>query len=339
MNDHDLDWLEDARPVAGVRPDAERDARVALVRHLTKPAPALRPIAAAHTPRPTSRVARRRRIVASALVSVAAVAAVFAATTGGGSRSPIGTPAADAAPLVRLSAKIASAPDPTGDATLVIRRQTYPASPEIDGYDLYTDDGRYFYGATRAELAHAAGNDEDIGDGSFHRELLAATAAIGAPIDEARHQMAIAPLDPNASQDDSGAVATQRDEQIIAAKRKAGADVQLHPMTPRQHEDGMIWSNGMDALIAGAGRPDVRAGVLLLYSTVPEITVEQTTTDGAASLTLTSHVFPDGYQEQLVIDASTGIPLGFTGGYPGKTPSVTVAYDVTRTTVAAVSAS
>jgi DNA-directed RNA polymerase specialized sigma24 family protein len=38
---------------------------------------------------------------------------------------------------------------------------------------------------------------------------------------------------------------------------------------------------------------------------------------------------PDGYQEQLIIGADTGIPVKFLGGDPAK-PEVTVTYDVTR---------
>ncbi len=45
---------------------------------------------------------------------------------------------------------------------------------------------------------------------------------------------------------------------------------------------------------------------------------------------------PPGYAEHLTIDAVTGIPIGFTGGVDGQAPTVTVTYDISRVSSAAI---
>ena len=50
-------------------------------------------------------------------------------------------------------------------------------------------------------------------------------------------------------------------------------------------EDDYIWENSLDALTAGAGKPQVRAGVLRILSTLPEVTVTRTTPGGQPTLT------------------------------------------------------
>jgi hypothetical protein len=104
--------------------------------------------------------------------------------------------------------------------------------------------------------------------------------------------------------------------------------------------DNYLWENSLDALTAGAGNPQVRVGVLRLLSTLPEVTVTNTTTDGQPTLTLAagSPAFPDNYQEALTINARTGVPVAFAGGTPGQKPNVTIAYQVFRVTLAAIAA-
>jgi hypothetical protein len=53
-------------------------------------------------------------------------------------------------------------------------------------------------------------------------------------------------------------------------------------------EDGAVWENCEDALVAGSGNPQVRAGVLRLVSALPGITVTHGTVDGQPTLTLTA---------------------------------------------------
>ncbi|MGH2927454.1 MAG: hypothetical protein ACRDL8_04570, partial [Solirubrobacteraceae bacterium] len=101
------------------------------------------------------------------------------------------------------------------------------------------------------------------------------------------------------------------------------------------------WENSQDALIAGAGDPQVRAGVLQILSTLPGVTVTQGTSDGQPTLVLTagSPEMGYGYSEQLTINADTGVPVQFVGGVPGKAPATTVDYKVSRVGYPALAAS
>jgi hypothetical protein len=138
------------------------------------------------------RQARRRdRIVRGGIgvgvVAVAAVAAVGVASIGpstptgtnqasrahpantGASTSSTGSTGAQP-PLVKLAAFLAAAPRPTGDATLVERETGAPGKASINVWDLYTDDGRYFFSQTEAGLPAQVKENNNQGDGQFGRE-------------------------------------------------------------------------------------------------------------------------------------------------------------------------
>jgi hypothetical protein len=328
MNRDELDWLATERPARALTATATARARTSLLDHIDDEAHVRHMTA----PAPPHRSGRRSRVLGLATVAVAAAAAVVAVSSlGGGGGSSLGTQNADAAPLVQLSHKVSQAAPPTGDATLVLHTNTLADGTSFTGADLYADDGDYFYSQTRAGLPAVVAADQPVdAEGSIARELAAAIAAVDAPLAEARSDMAIAPLDP--SVDPKKIVAGA--EATAAAKLKAVKVARHEPQTPEQHENGEIWSNSFDALIAGSGNPEVRAGVLRLLSTIPTVTVEHTVTDGHPTLQLTSRVFPDGYQEQLVIDADTGSPIRLIGGDTGQKPSVVVDYTVSRVTLA-----
>ena len=98
--------------------------------------------------------------------------------------------------------------------------------------------------------------------------------------------------------------------------------------------DNYVWENCEDALVAGSGNPQVRAGVLRLVSALPGITVTHGTVDGQPTLTLTAGAAELGrtgvdkanpkvetgpaYQEAITINADTGIPLEIASGPAGK---------------------
>jgi len=317
----------DAVPTAGLREDFAEAAPVAFVGDATTSEGAdayttLRRRAAAELgdspsaprprrPRPSKRerraeAAHARRAAWRPRLALASAAALIAATvavawpTGDdpGKRfaAPVGpAPAVVEAPLVRLSQKIAAEPDPKGDATLVIRSQEDPHGKSILGYDLYLDDGRYYHGATKDALKSAALN-------SRHHEPLvkAAIAAPDLPADRARHEMDLAVGGGNA------------------------------PKVERSIEDNHVWTGSMDALLAGAGRSDVRAGVMTLLATIDSVKVSEV----SKSLKLSAAVFKDDYTESLFVNAQTGVPEKFVGGAPGEPPAVTIDYDVKRVTAA-----
>jgi len=225
-------------------------------------------------------------------------------------------------PLTQLASYILAGGQPSGDATLVIRNQSYPNQPTISGADLYTDSGQYFFAHSASGLPEQVTSDHNLGDGLFAREVAVAVYADHGDLATARERMAEA-ADPGH--------APAPPWQVKKGPAKGST------VSP---EDNYIWGNSQDALIAGSGNPQVRAGVLRILSTLREVTVTSTTTDGQPTLTLraSAPAMPANYQETLVIGAKTGIPVTFTGGVPGQAPDVTVTYQVTRVTLADIAA-
>jgi hypothetical protein len=301
------------------------------------------------------RQARRRgRIVrggiGAGVVAVAAVAAVGLASLV--PSGPAGTPQASRArpantgastsstgstgarpPLAKLAAFLAAEPRPAGDATLMERETGAPGKASINVWDLYTDDGRYFFSRTEAGLPAQVKEDNNQGDGMFAREIAAATYAATGDLDTAVLKMAWAP--------DTTPVPAWLSAQV---KNISAGGLQI---------DNYVWENCEDALVAGSGNPQVRAGVLRLVSALPGIVVTHGTVDGQPTLTLTAGAAEVGfaginkanpkaetgpaYQEAITINAKTGIPLGFAGGPAGKV-AVTVTYVVTRVKLADIAA-
>ena len=218
--------------------------------------------------------------------------------------------------LLRVADHLRAETETVGDAALVIREQRYPGKAAIVGADLYTDTGQYFFAHDKSGLGAQITAGHNQADGLFAREVAAAKdAATTMDINAARARMADAP-DP----------ADPIPPGTITASRLKGGDGLVSRF------DNYLWGDSLDALQAGAGDPKVRAGVLRLLATMNDVTVTQTTTDGQPTLTLTADgpVFGfNGYQERMIIDAQSGVPVSFIGGDPSH-PSVTVTYDVTR---------
>ncbi|MBX7267725.1 hypothetical protein KIF24_17875 [Micromonospora sp. Llam7] len=84
-------------------------------------------------------------------------------------------------------------------------------------------------------------------------------------------------------------------------------------------------------------RPRV-AGVLRLISTIPGVTVEDSTTGGQPTLTITAGVRTDGTQHVLTINAHNGAPVSSTVNSPETGTTFTGTYEVSRVTVADISA-
>ena len=288
--------------------------------------------------------------IGAGVVAVAAAAAVGVASAGpsapakpaqAGGTHPAAT-RASASPsrstgaqpsLMTLAADVAAEPRPAGDATLVERETGAPGKASINVWDLYTDDGRYFFSQTEAGLPAQVQEDNNQGEGQFGREVAAAISAVKGNLDAAALKMAWAPS--------TTPVPAWLSAQV---KDMSSGGLQI---------DNYVWENSQDALIAGSGNPQVRAGVLRLVSALPGVTVTRGTADGQPTLTLTAGAAELGYagtdkadpknpvgpayQEALTINADTGIPLGFTGGPAGQ-PAVTVTYVVTRVTLADIAA-
>ena len=145
-------------------------------------------------------------------------------------------------PLVQLAVVVAAEPRPKGNATLVERETTLAGQATIIVWDLYTDDGRYFFSQTKSGLPAQVQEDNNQGDGLFAREVAAATYAVSGNLDTAALKMAWA------------ANTTLPPGWLKAQVKKMSAGgLQI---------DNYVWEGCEDALVVGSGNPQVRAGVL-----------------------------------------------------------------------------
>jgi hypothetical protein len=243
------------------------------------------------------------------------------ASTGASASSSASASAGTQQPLVQLAALIAAEPRPKGNATLVERETTLAGQATVKVWDLYTDDGRYFFSQTKSGLPAQVQADNNQGDGLFAREVAAATYSVTGNLDTAALKMAWA------------ANTTPPPAWIKAqVKNISAGGLQI---------DNYVWEGSEDALVVGSGNPQVRAGVLRLVSMLPGVSVTHSTVDGQPALTITasSAEFGSGmsYQEAISINANTGIPLKMDGGTPG-TVDTTVTWVVTRVNLADIAA-
>jgi hypothetical protein len=267
---------------------------------------------------------RRRTMVVrgGVAVGVAAAAAVAVLVAGSAVEAPKLPGAAShhiASPLVRLADYVSASATPSGNATLVAR-----TTAGVTVYDLYTDSGQYFFSPTESGLPGQISSDNDQADGLFAREIAAAKLGATGNVQAAAHALADAP-DPSHVISPSPA-----NSAAIAAKKAAVGGQQAGNLF-----DSWVWEDSLDAIIAGSGDPQVRAGVLRILATLPDVSVTSSTSAGQPTDVLTSGTAEEGpgYSEQLTINATTGIPVSFVGGVPGQAPLATVSYQVSRVTL------
>jgi hypothetical protein len=286
-----------------------------------------------HRPKPS-----RRAVVArgGAAVGVAALAAVTLLAISPGpspkiSPSPkVSAPSNHgASPLVRLADYVSASVAPAGDAALVARTTTSDGK-SVTVYDLYADNGQYFFSQTESGLAEQVSSNDNLGGGLFAREVVAAKLAATGNVQTAAQDMADAA-------DPSHVISPTQtaNSAAIAAKEAATGQVQAGTLF-----DNWVWEDSQDALIAGSGESQVRAGVLRILATLPDVTVTNGTSGGQPTLVLTAGTseLGYGYTEQLTINATTGIPVSFAGGVPGQTAQASVTYQVSRVTISDIAA-
>jgi hypothetical protein len=262
--------------------------------------------------------------VAAAAVGVGS-GAFGSGSSSGGAPQAAGTtaPATDRSPLVQLADYVSRSASPSGDATEVIRTTTNQAGTTV-GADLYADNGDYFYADDSAGLAAAVKSHANLANGVFGREVaIAKSVADGGDLDAARKEMAVAALDPGESYD----LQTGPVKAVVPADKEKLA----HTKVPVVNLDGNLWSNSLDGLVAGAGQPEVRAGVLRLLSGLSGVSV----TRSATTMTIT-YTDPSGFHEALTLGADDAIPTRFVGGDKSGDAKASIAYQVKRVTLSSL---
>jgi Sigma-70, region 4 len=252
-------------------------------------------------------------------------------------RVPVGTIRSR---LSRARAKLAR----LTEVELVFRATTFTdGQAPGSGFDLYTDSGPYYWAPTESGLPAQIAAHHNLGDGLFTREIAAAEYAVNGDLATARERMAYAPAPANAGK----SPAAQMSPTLLKVKAellgvKAAPGQSLAAAYDKAYIDSWVWSDATDALEAGAGNPQVRAGVLRLLSTVSGVVVTHGTLDGQPTLVVgdvTPGLNGNGTSEgAMTLNASTGVPLKYTDGAVGKTPESTTTYTVSRVTVAAIAA-
>jgi hypothetical protein len=236
-----------------------------------------------------------------------------------------------ASPLIRLAGYVSRSATPSGNAALLARTTTTSGGKTVTVYDLYADNGKYYFSRTESGLAGQVSAHHNLAGGLFAREVAAAKLAATGNVKTAAQDMADAP-------DPSHVISprqTPADRASIRAKEAATGQKQAGNLF-----DNWVWEDSEDAIIAGSGEPQVRAGVLRILATLPDVTVTSGTSGGQPTLVLAAGT-PElgyGYTEQLTINATTGVPMSFAGGPPGQTPSATVTYQVSRVTISDIAA-
>lgn len=301
------------------------------------------------------RAVKRAALGSIAVAGAAAVAVAFVVTA---TPASVHTTTASGTPAVKTSTSKSGAATPTaaaqgnpvlmdlaasisasqvalpGNATLQIRNRSVSSDkPGDNGYDLYTDNGTYYWGNDKSELEQSIASGKDVAGGEFQRDVAVALFAVKGDLATARSRMAVANLDPSITPAEEKAQAQQA-EKMFKAK-----GIKLPKVTPErtaESTDSNIYMNATDALIAAPDNPQVRAGVLRVLASLPNIKVANTTTAGQPTLSVTDSWAAFGDSETLVINASTGLVISMTD--TGDGPTVTTYYHASRVTLADVAA-
>jgi hypothetical protein len=323
--------------------------------HAISPGPAGPDIVAADIARGHRALGRRRRyrlagVAGTAAVgAVAVVLAVTSAPHPAVPTRPISKPTASKATAVNttlatLAARIsATASSQPGDASLQIVTQTIGGKQMQVYYGLYTNSGKLYSGDDKKTLITAIARHENQADGTDFREVAAARYAETGNLAIARKRIVNAL--PN---DFFDSLAVRKKIWAEGAKarrallRAKGIKTPLKMPTGKALQEQInnwLWTTSTDALNWAGGDSGIRAGVLRLLATIPEVTVTKSTTGGRPTLTIKAGpaVFGGSGNEVLTVSATTGLPVKSVSTMPGV-PAGVETYRVTRVTLANVEA-
>jgi hypothetical protein len=348
---------------APLRPEAYERARATLGAAMV-PAPGAAPVRGKRlslvgSRRGTFGTAGKVGIGAGIGAVAAAVAIVLVATSAPRTATPAGSstgasagsaglaaqPPAAGSPLVTLAADIkATGSSVPGNASLAIVSQVIGGKLMQVYYGLYTDGGALYSGDDKKTLVSAVNEHANQADSVDTREVAAARYAATGNLTTARELMVNAT--PNWYALGQGTAARNAAWQKGEAQRsqimkEKGIKTPIKEPTGKALQadiDDSVWDNSIDSLTWGAANPEIRAGVLRLLSTLPEVTVAKSTTAGQPTLTLTAGpALLDGGKQVLTINAKTGMPISSVVTLPQVATSVET-YQVSRVTLAGVKA-
>jgi len=349
----EMDLVRQALDVTPWRPEAYEQARAVLRGAMAESgpqpqAPPVPEVALVRDRRRRTLGARGKAGIGAGIAAVAAAAAVVLATT---SAPPPAAPArsvpqapAAASKLVTLAALIkASHGSPPGNASLVIDKQVNGGKLMQVVYALYTDSGKMYLGSDKKSLTAAVADHANLADFTNAREIAAARYAASGNLATARVRMVDAlPNDFFLSYAarkkiwEKGAAARQ------ALMREKGIKTPLKMPTGKAMQydiDNSLWTASTIALSWGGGDPKIREGVLRLLSTLPEVTVANSTAGGQPTLTITAGpaLFGDSGDQVLTVSARTGIPISSVES-GGGLPTAVETNQVSRVTLADIKA-
>ncbi|MET8233644.1 hypothetical protein ABZS77_23530 [Micromonospora sp. NPDC005298] len=248
---------------------------------------------------------------------------------------------AERAPLMALAGSIRTVTPVAGDAWLVKATQVHGTRTMQVVYTVYTDSHAIYTGNSVKDVKRAIVRHQDqMTDGGYAPLLTAAVAAADSSPADGRTQMLKAAKDPLVGLDPAAQKAVwdkqQADVQVIIKQK--GGDAEPKPYSPQaveRHFDNALWTYSTQALSAGHGNTEVRAGVLRLLSTISAVSVTNSTTHGKATLTITAgpEVFGGQGSEVLTIDAATGMLVKDVSTVPGL-PKASTTYESSRVTKA-----
>ncbi|WIM96416.1 hypothetical protein ACTOB_008610 [Actinoplanes oblitus] len=281
-------------------------------------------------------------VVAVALNSSATGGVVAAGDPSAAASGPVAADgSAERAPLMTLAGSIKTLTPSGGDAWLVKATQVNGKKTMQVVYTLYTDDHAIYTGNSVQDIKLAITRQQDqMKDGGYAPLLKAAVAAADSSPADGRTQMLKAANDRLVGLDPAAQKAEWDKQQAAAQviiKQKGGkaAPKPYSPQAVQQHLDNALWTYSTEALSAGDGNTQVRAGVLRLLSTISAVDVKKSTTDDKATLTITAgpEVFGGEGGQVLTVDATTGMLVKSVSTVPGL-PQASTTYESSRVTQA-----
>ena len=362
-----MDLVSQALDVAPWQPEAYERARASLRGVMAESGP--RPGSAevpAVTPlrgRGLSRAGHRRRGtlgtggkvgIGAGIGAVAAAAAAALVLVGTSTPQPVtSTPktgsasqaaAAVTSPLMTLAASIkASNVDSVpGNATLVIANKNLGSKLVEVVYSLYTDSGALYLGDDKQTLMGEVVKNENQAESNNTDDVAAARYAASADLASARKRMVdVTTNDYYLSYDARKKLWDKNLPALLKLLREKGSKVVPKMPTGQALQDlinNALWNGCQDALQWSANDPQARAGVMRLLSTIPDLTVVHSTTDGQPTLTITAGAARfEGIKQVLTVNAETGEQVSSVETGAGLATAVETD-QVSRVTVAAIKA-